>query len=227
MLYWVAREPPETTAGGYGRLLDAVNISMVDSKAFEARPDVNAPPALAAHDAVQAKEGTVESKASPPQQPEQKEEKAEPEKAPPEPLPPEIVEAPSVVNPPQKQDKERKEASTPADLGGAAARGDALRAESQSAPAAASPGAVREYERYVIQALAKVKLKRGLGIGTVRVSLMISPDGEIAFLEIIKSSGNSRQDEEALAAVRRARFPRPPPALTDEQRWFQFPVNFR
>jgi protein TonB len=199
---------------------------MVDSKAFEARPDVNPPPALATHDAVEAKEGTAERKAGP-QQSEQKEEKAEPEKVPQESLPPEIVEAPSVVIPPQKQDKERKEASTPADLGGAAARGDALRAERQSAPAAASPGAVREYERYVIQALARVKLKRGLGIGTVRVSLMISPAGEIAFLEIIKSSGNSRQDEEALAAIRRARFPRPPLGLTDEQRWFQFPVNFR
>jgi TonB family protein len=226
VLYWVAREPPETMAGGYGRLLDAVSISMVDSKAFEARPDVNVPPALATHDAVDAKEGTVESKAGQ-QQSEQKEEKAEPEKAPQELLPPEIVEVPSVVKPPQKQDKERKEASTPADLGGAAARGDALRAESQSAPAAASPGAAREYERYVIQALAKVKLKRGLGIGTVRVSLTISPSGEIAFLEIIKSSGNRMQDKEALAAIRSARFPRPPPGLTDEQRWFQFPVNFR
>jgi protein TonB len=124
------------------------------------------------------------------------------------------------------EEKERKEASTSADAGGAAARGDALHVEKQSAPAAASPGAVREYERYVQQALAKAKPKSGLCCGTVRVKLVISPDGEIASLEVIKSSGNRRLDDAALVAVRRARFPRPPPGMTYEQRWFVFPVNF-
>jgi TonB family protein len=222
VLYWITREPSDTMAGGHGRLLDAVNISMVNTLALEARPDVNAPPAPAAADAVEAKEGMVATKAGS-QQPE--EEKRQADKLPEMPIPPEAVEAPSIVKP---QEQERKEASIPADVGGAAARGTDLRAENKSAPAAASPGAVREYERYVIQALAKVKLKRGLGVGTVRLSLVVSPDGEIASLEVIKSSGNRKLDDEALAAVRRdARFPRPPPGLTEKHRWFQFPANFR
>lgn len=225
VLYGIARKAPDPMAGGHGRLLDAVNITMVNSVVFEARQDVSAPLASAAADAVDAKEGTVDGKRGP-QQPKQKEEKREPEKQPEKPVPPEVVEVPSVLKPPQ-QEKERKEASTAADAGGAAARGDAPLTEKQSAPAAASPGAVREYDGYIQAALDKAKPKRGLGVGTVRVTLQISPDGEIVSLEVIKSSGNRRLDEAALAAVRRARFPRPPPGMTDRQRWYEFPVYFR
>ena len=225
VLYGVAREAPDPMAGGYGRLLDAVNITMVNSTVFEAREDISAPPAPAAADAVEAKEGTVESKRGP-QQPERKEEKREPDKQPEKPVPPEVVEAPSVVKPPQ-QEKERKEPSTSADAGGAAARGEALRPEERSVPAAASPGAVREYDSYVTRALAKAKPKSGLGYGTVRVKLVIAPDGAIASVAVIESSGNKRLDDAAIAAVRRARFPRPPPGMTDRQRWYEFPVYFR
>jgi TonB family protein len=224
VLYWVTREAPDPMAGGHGRLLDAVNITLVNSTVFEARQDVSVPPAPAAADAVEAKEGTVESKTGP-RQAEQKEEKREPEKQAEKPVPPEVVEAPSVVKPPQ-QEKERKDASTSADAGGAAARGKAPNTEKQAASAAASPGAVREYDSYVIQALAKVKPKRSLPRGTVRVRLQISPNGEIVSLEVIKSSGNKTLDDAALAEVRwRARFPRPPPGMTDKQRWYDFDFN--
>jgi TonB family protein len=226
VLYWITRAAPQPMAGAYGRLLDAVNISMVNSKAFEARQDVVAPPAPAAADAIEAKEGTVESKSGP-QQPEQKEEKREPEKRPEEPLPPEAVEAPSVVKPPQEQEKERREATISADVGGAVARGDALRAEKQIAPAAASPGVVREYDGYVQSVLAKANVKRGLGYGTVWVKLQISPDGEITSAKVIKSSSNKKLDDEALSEVRRLKFPRPPPGMTDRQRWYEFPVKSR
>lgn len=222
VLYWVTREMPDPMAGGQGRLLDAVNITMADAAAFEARPDANTPPAPAAVDAVEAKEGTVVTKAGP-QQPEQTEQKREAEKPPDAPVPPEIVEAPSVVKP--LQEKERKEASTAADKGGAAARGEALLTEKQSAPAAASPGAVREYDGYVLTALAKVKPRRSPPLGTVRVRLQISPDGEIASLEVIESSGNKKLDDAALAEVRRAKFPRPPPGMTDKQRLYDFDFN--
>jgi TonB family protein len=224
VLHWVTQEPPDPMAGGHGRVLDAVNVTMVDSTAFEARPDVSAPPAPAAVAAVEAKEGTVETKAAP-QQAERKEEKREPERHPEMPVPPEVVEAPSVVKPLQEE-RERKEASTAAHKGGAAARGDAPSTEKQAAPAAASPGAVREYERYVIQALVKAKPKSGLCCGTVKVKFRISPDGEISFVEISKSSRNKRLDDEGVATVRRARFPRPPSGMTDEQRFYELPVNF-
>jgi len=229
VFYALTREPPDLMAGGRGHLLDAVSVTIVNSAVFEARQDVLAPPAPATADTVEANEGTVDSKAGP-QQPEQKEDKAEVKKAPDEPVPAEAVvkAAPSVLEPPKEQERERKEVSTAAAaVGGAAARGDALGAEKQSAPAAASPGAVREYERYVSQALARTKPKGGLGYGTVKVKLVISPDGGLASVEIIKSSGNRRLDEAALAAVRRAKFPTPPAGMTDRQRWFEFPYYFR
>jgi TonB family protein len=228
VLYGVAREAPDPMAGGHGRLLDAVNITMVNSTVFEARPDVSAPPAPAAADAVEAKEGTVESKTGP-QQAEQKEEKREPDKQPEKPVPPEVVEAPSVVKPPQ-QEKERKEASTSADAGGAAARGDVPNTAKQSAPAAASPGAVREYERRLGQAFIAAKPKSaGVGRqGTVRIMirLRISTAGEITSVEIARSSGNKRLDDLALAAAQRTRVPVPPAGMTADQLFYVVPYDF-
>jgi len=223
-LYWVTLEPPEPMAGAYGHLLDAVNISMVNVGALEARPDVVAPPAPAAAAAIDAKEGTVAESKSGPQQPEQKEQKKAPEKQPDTPMPAEAIEAPSVVKPLQEE-KERKEANTAAEAGGVAARGEVLRPDTQIAPAAASPGVVREYDSYVAQALTKVKPKRLSAYGTVRVRFRISPDGEIASVEVTKSSGNKKLDDEALATVRRARFPKPPSGMTDTQRFYKYDFN--
>ncbi len=227
MLYALSLEAPSPMAGGQGRLLDAVDISMVNSTALEARPDLSAPPASASPDAVQAKEGSVESQPAP-LQPERKEERREPEKAPEEPPPPvQAVEAPAVVKAPQEEKSERKEASTPTDAGGAAARGDAMRKERQVAPAAASPGVAREYDGHVQAALARAKPKRGFGFGTVKVTFQLSPGGEVTSVEISKSSGNKRLDDAAVATVRRARFPKPPPEMTDLQRFYEFPIYFR
>jgi TonB family protein len=225
VVYAIAHQmPDDSIAGGQGSLLDAVNITMVSSKVFEARQDADAPRVPVAAAAVEAKEGSVESEPAL-QQPEQKDENKEPEKAEEPPPPVQGVEAPAAVEAPQEKKSERKEASTPADAGGATARGDALLDEKQSAPAAASPGAVREYARYVIQALAKVKPRRSLPLGTVRIRLQISPDGEIASLAVIKSSGNKKLDDAALVEVRRARFPRPPVGMTDKQRLYDFAFN--
>jgi protein TonB len=235
LLYALVREAPDPMAGAHGRLLDAVDITMVGSGAFEARQDVRAPPMPAAADAVAAKEGSVESDPAS-RRLEQEAAKREPEKA----ATAEVAEAPSVVTPqqelekqppqerekPHEQQREHKEASAAADAGGAAARGDAPTEERRPAPAAASPGAVRAYAGYVQIALARAKPRRGFGYGTVRLKLLISPEGEIASLEVVKSSGSRRLDNAALEAVRRARFPRPPAGMTDRQRWYEFPVNF-
>jgi protein TonB len=207
-------------AGGHGHLLEAVNITMVSSTVFEARQDVSAPPAPAPADAVEAKEGTAESRRGP-QQPEQKEVKKQLEKQPERPAPAEVVEAPSVVKPPQEE-KERKAASTAADVfGGAAARGEAVRPEQKSAPAAASPGVVRAYANAVAEALDRTKPKRVPAYGSVKVKLVVSTDGELASLEILKSSGNRRLDDAILASVRRTKLPVPPPSLSLKERWFE------
>jgi len=227
VLYALTREPPDLMAGGHGHLLEAVNVTMVNSAVFEARQDLPAPPAPAIADAVEASEGTIESKPSPLRS-EQKEE-AKGKKVLDEPVPAEaIVKAPpKAPEAPQMREKERKDASAPADAtGGAATRGNALSSAKQSAPAAASPGAVREYADSVQRALAGAKPKGPRGF-TVRVKLLVSSDGRIEIVEILKSSGSKNLDSAVLAAVQRVKLPMPPPGLAFEERWYEFPVHFR
>lgn len=50
--------------------------------------------------------------------------------------------------------------------------------------------------------------------GTVRLVISIAPSGRVTGVSLAGSSGNSRLDQAALAAVKRARFPRAPEGLT-------------
>lgn len=199
LLYGLLREPADELAGGGGRL-EAVSVTIVNSTAFESRDvDPVAPPAPAAAEAVEVKDGAAIAEVS-----------KEAEKD------------------PRKEAKEdRKEASTPSTIGGLAALGDAASPVKQSAPAAASPGAVREYARYVAQALAKARPKGVGGHGTVKVKLAISPGGSLATVEIARSSGNKRVDDTALTAVQRALLPVPPPGMTEAQLTYEVPYHFR
>ncbi|NJO23853.1 MAG: energy transducer TonB, partial [Sphingomonadales bacterium] len=93
--------------------------------------------------------------------------------------------------------------------------------------AAASAGALREYARYVTQALAKAKPK-GIGAaGTVKVKLAIAPRGGLASVEIVRSSGNRRLDAMVIVAVQHAALPTPPPGLTPAQLTYEVPYHFR
>jgi protein TonB len=50
--------------------------------------------------------------------------------------------------------------------------------------------------------------------GTVSLVIAVTPSGQVAGVSVAASSGNSRLDQAALAAVKRARFPRAPKGLT-------------
>jgi TonB family protein len=202
---------------------------MVHSSVFESREHVRAPPAPAAADAVEANEGAAESKPAP-LRPEQKEQKAEENKTPDQPVPAEeVVRAPAkAAEPAREREEERKEAMTPAvPAGGAAARGDAVSPAKRSAPAAASPGAVRAYANSVQRALGRAKPKCTRRF-TVWLKLLVSPGGGIESLEVLKSSGNRSLDAAVLVAVRnRVKLPTPPPGLAFEDLWYEFPVRCR
>lgn len=51
--------------------------------------------------------------------------------------------------------------------------------------------------------------------GSVQLVISITPAGRVAGVSVAASSGNSRLDQSALAAVKRARFPRAPEGLTN------------
>jgi protein TonB len=224
LLYGLMREPEEVLAGGGGQV-EAISVTIVSSAALEAR-DVNlvAPPVPAAAAAIEADDGAAESApATPRRQPEKQSEQSG---APDRPAPASaIVEAPSKAE--TETRKDREEAGAAPAVGGAAARGDAASPVRQSTPAAASPGAMREYARHVAQALAQARPKGTGSTGTVRVKLVIAGAGGLAAVEIARSSGNKRLDEAALAAVQRAVLPAPPPGATETQLTYEVPYHFR
>jgi TonB family protein len=218
-LFLLMREPAGPMAGSYGHLLDAVNVTLVNSAVLESRQAERVPPAPAAADSVQAKEGTAESATPRPEQKEKTAEEKQPHHAPMAADAPDKAPA-KVQKSQQEQEKEPKEASAAAVVGGVTSRGDSVVSVEKSAPAAASPGAVREYWRLVSQALAKTRPK-GVGHWRVKIGLVISTEGQLVSVEVAKSSGNKAMDDIAVSAVRRARFPRPPPGMTSDQLWYE------
>jgi periplasmic protein TonB len=226
LLYGLLREPADELAGGGGRL-EAINVTIVNSTALESRDvDPVAPPAPAAAEVVEVKDGAAEAAPAmlQPKQAERQEKQAEQARAVDQLAP---IAAIAEVSREAEKDPQKEEASNPSTIGGLAARGDAVSPARHSAPAAASPGAVREYARYVAQALAKARPKGVGGYGTVKVKLAISPGGSLATAEITRSSGNKRLDDTALTAVQRALLPVPPPGMTEAQLTYEVPYHFR
>jgi protein TonB len=228
VLYALAREPDLDIAGGGGQQVDAISVTIVSSNVLESRElDRTQPSAPAAADSVEATDGIPDS--SPAVAAEQREEKSEKEEPREEKKREEerartaeaIFEVPKEAQPQRKQ-----EAAAPA-AGGGAARSDTPTHTNASSLAAASAGAVREYARYVSQALSKTRPKGAGGLGTVRIKFVIAANGSLASAEIAKSSGSTKLDTTALEAVRHAKFPAPPPGTTVAQLTYEVPYYFR
>ena len=228
VLYVLAREPDEAMAGGGGQQIDAISVTIVSSNVLELRDLSQLQPiAPAAADTVEATDGTPDSAPTvAAEQREEKKEKEEPrEERKREEEPVRTAEAIFEV-PKEAQPQRKQEAAAPA-AGGSAARSDTPTHAKASGPAAASAGAVREYARYVSQALSKTRPKGAGGLGTVRIKFVIAADGSLASAEIAKSSGSTKLDTTALEAVRHAKFPAPPPGMTIAQLTYEVPYYFR
>ena len=223
LLYALATPKADTLAGGGGQQLDAISVTLVSSAALESLSlDIAQPQAPVAAGAVEANEGAVESTPTPEQHDEKEAEDLEAR-----PEPGETAALVPIPREEQEQDRKQPSRSTHSPAGGNTSRGDAATAAPRTAPAAASAGAVREYARYITQALAKAKPK-GVGtFGTVKVKLVIAPSGGLAAVEVAKSSGNTRLDAMAIAAVQHAMLPVPPPGLTATQLTYEVPYHFR
>jgi protein TonB len=220
--------PDQPMAGGGGQQIDAISVTIVSSKVLESRElEVPQPSAPAAAASVESNDGAPESAPAPAaethDEKRQKEEPHEEKKPAEEPVP----AAEAIFEVPKEAQPQRKQESAAPAAGGVAARGDAATESKAAAPAAASAGALREYARYVSQALSKSKPKGAGGLGTVRVKFTIAADGGIASLEIAKTSGSGRLDALALEAVRHAKFPQPPAGLTLAQLTYEVPYHFR
>ena len=141
---------------------------------------------------------------------------------------PDVVKAPETPQPPAI----KATAALPAPAaprGGAAAQTVITPVPPRPGAAAASAGAAQAYARRVAEVLSRNRpsATSGNGSGTVRLSFAISEDGGIDDLQVRQSSGQPRIDSLAVAAVRRAKFPAPPPGMSRTERTYEIPYHFR
>ena len=178
------------------------------------------------------------------------EEEALPEalmKAEPSPAPAEVAAAEVVSVDPKPVEVQKEPERTPepkeavADLGRDAiqtsaqaaivAGGSASRAATQSnsedGRAGAGAGQLTQFAITVRLAIGRSRLKHDGGKGQVQISFGLDETGVIRFVEVDKSSGSDRLDKVALNAIRSVKFPTPPAGMTDAQRSYVVPFEFR
>ncbi|HEY7670402.1 MAG TPA: TonB family protein [Hyphomicrobium sp.] len=108
----------------------------------------------------------------------------------------------------RKPQKERREQQAVLGGGGMQVRGTG--ASGRSDP----------FTRSVIAALMKTRPGPFALWGRVLVSFEVSETGALRYVHLLHSSGNSALDQAALDAIRRARFERPPPGLSADERTY-------
>ena len=95
------------------------------------------------------------------------------------------------------------------------------------APVAATPGQISRYALSIQQTLNR-NPPRHLGTrGRAVVEFGLTATGSVRFAQIAKSSGTKLLDDAVLAAIWKIRFPAPPESMTDRQRSYAAPVEFR
>ena len=93
-------------------------------------------------------------------------------------------------------------------------------ASTRAAPVASGPSKAQlarleqQWGAQITSALRRAHRPPRGTAGTVKLVIAITPAGQVAGVSLAASSGNSRLDQAALAAVNRARFPRAPEGLT-------------
>lgn len=107
-----------------------------------------------------------------------------------------------------QQHPQQKDASRPATT--------AMLAGSSRVRGAAKSGRTDPYSQSVIAALLRAKPPPFALRGSVMVSFEIGPGGSLKYVKMLNSSGNTAMDQEAINAIRRARFDPPPPHLTPD-----------
>jgi protein TonB len=216
---------PTTLSGAAGTRLAAIDVTLVDSSALEARERIHAipPPAAPAKGEIAPVEGNpveVETAANPEiETPKQQttvtalaEAPPPPEMLEPEPTP-KLAEAPPLAAP-----------EVPAPGGVLARADDGIKAV--PAPAAASPGEISRYANQVRAALARNKPKGRRLRGTATIMFVISQSGKVASARVARTSGSEQLDQIVLRTVERTAFPGPPAGMSESQLTYVIPFRF-
>ena len=108
----------------------------------------------------------------------------------------------------KKPQKQRREQQATLSGGGMQVRGKGASGKSDA------------FSRTVIAALMKTRPGPFALWGRVLVSFQISPSGNLNYVHLLHSSGNDALDKAAINAIHKARFQRPPPGLTNDERTY-------
>lgn len=222
---------PEHVGGGV--VLDAIEVSVIDGRAFEAlalaRQVETAPAARAeAEDAVRTDAENARAVAdarAEPRGPQFSLRQAEDDEL--------IAAGANAATSPKRLDGQAQAAALPAAVetasvaGGATARGADVTAREADAGTRAPEGVAHDYALSVAMVLARNKPAAPGPKGTARVRFTVGQDGSVAEAAVLASSGHASLDSAALAAVRRSRFPAPPVVLTRADTTFDLPFHFR
>jgi protein TonB len=246
------RLPASSGYGSGGHVADAIGVELVSSATLEsvltrAAPAVAALPAASLSEQPPDVERTEIAAQTPRAEPEP-EPRAEPERGPELPEEPAALEpAPKASEAPTPDVKPAVTVTEPVAIERAEARGtDAAQQEAQAASvaqaasarastagegvagaASASPGDVERFTLEVRQAIGRAGAAHAGFRGKVRVAFSLDEDGMMRSSAVLQSSGRSRVDEMALAALQKARFPAPPKGLSELQRTYHVTFEFQ
>lgn len=126
---------------------------------------------------------------------------------------PDKPEEPDTANDARGRAKQTQEASDPLVKGGSSV--------------AATPGQISRYALSIQQTLNR-NPPRHLGTrGRAVVKFGLTETGNVRFAEIERSSGSKQVDDSVLAAIWKIAFPAPPHGMTELQRSYTAPIEFR
>ena len=144
----------------------------------------------------------------------------------PEPPKPELVTDAKLPVPESGKDQNNVAAQAEIVAGGATAQSSAENGVAEGRTGA-SAGQLTKFAMEVRMALGRSRPKHDGLRGRALIIFALSDAGGIRFADIAKSSGSERLDRLALRAVETATLPKPPTGLTDAQRTYTVPFEFK
>lgn len=156
---------------------------------------------------------------------------ATPDRRPPE----KALQQPDQPPSPAKAERPREEDGRGTSVANQTAQVSTMGSNLAAAPVSSTPpprpsgASARELARFAMQvrvALGRYRPAHAGIRGRVVISFRLGSDGGLEDASVIRSSGIPKLDRDALAAVRRATFPRPPAGLTAAQRHYSVPFDF-
>lgn len=247
---WVVWREPNSALGSGGQELESISIEIISASALEslaARPSQTSGGAAASTDQSQGPPLPVEevetlaltkSAAEQTEQPPEAMLKPDPSAVSAEVTAAEIVKPEPKFNEAERQKElgdtnpnpgpdAAQTLTQPAIFAGGASSRAANEAIATDGSAGASSGQLSRYAIDVRLAIGRTKPPHHGGKGTVQIAFGLTETGAVRFAEVLRSSGSAKLDETAVRAIHHVNFPTPPSSMTNKERTYVVPFDFK